>query len=129
MKLLLDENLSPWVAAQLRTEGVDAVHIRERGMLGATDHAVLEKAFEEERVLVTMNVADFEKLAAARELHAGIVLVTPGGLSRPEQLAILQRTIERIASEDMVNRALRAQVDGELVVEELPRSSTSGVGT
>ena len=77
MKLLLDENLSPNVAAQLQAEGVDVVHVRERGMLGATDHAVLDRAFAEERILVTMNVADFEKLAAAREIHAGIVLDVP----------------------------------------------------
>ena len=120
MKLLLDENLSPNVAAQLQAEGVDVVHVRERGMLGATDHAVLDRAFAEERILVTMNVADFEKLAAAREIHAGIVLVTPGGLTRAEQLTVLHAAIARLANVDLVNHVLRADLDGTSELEALP---------
>ncbi len=71
VKLLLDENVSPAVAITLSAavEGVDAAHVRDRGMTGATDLDVLEKAFEEDRILVTANVGDFEKLAKARDLH------------------------------------------------------------
>jgi len=58
IKLLLDENLSPWVAVQLRADGVDVVHIRERGILGALDREVLKLAYQEDRILVTSNVAD-----------------------------------------------------------------------
>jgi predicted nuclease of predicted toxin-antitoxin system len=53
-------------------DGLDACHVRERGLLGATDAEVLERAFSEARVFVTKNVGDFAKLANARELHAGI---------------------------------------------------------
>ncbi len=123
MKLLLDENLSPHVAMVLRAEGHDVVHVRERGMLGATDQAVLEKAFTEDRVLATMNVADFEKLATARELHAGVVLITPGGLLRDEQLRVLRPVIAALQNEDLVNRALRAELDGPLTFEPMPPAS------
>lgn len=38
MKLLLDENLSPKVVEILASDdGLDACHIRDRGLLGATD--------------------------------------------------------------------------------------------
>ncbi len=51
MKLLLDENLSPKVAETLaRDDGIDACHIRDRGLLGATDPEVLERAFSEDRI-------------------------------------------------------------------------------
>ena len=44
VRLLLDENLSPKVAQTLaREEGIDACHIRDRGMLNASDGDVLEK--------------------------------------------------------------------------------------
>lgn len=79
VRLLLDENLSPRVAIDLRQEGYDVVHLRERGRLGITDPQVLALAFDEDRVLVTANVADFRKLAAAREVHAGIALLLDGG--------------------------------------------------
>ena len=71
MKLVLDENLSTKLAEQLRSEGIDIIHVRERRMLGATDRAVLDMAFAEDRVLVMLNVADFEKLAGARESTRG----------------------------------------------------------
>jgi predicted nuclease of predicted toxin-antitoxin system len=54
VKLLLDENLSPAAAAPLAADGIDACHVRDRGILGASDHDVLERAYEEDRVLVTL---------------------------------------------------------------------------
>jgi predicted nuclease of predicted toxin-antitoxin system len=75
VKLLLDENLSPSVALALRATGIDAVHVRDRSMFGATDPEVLRRAFAEDRILVTANVGDFIKLARSVELHGGIVLI------------------------------------------------------
>lgn len=75
VKLLLNENLSPAVAVALCRAGVDATHVRDRGLTGATDPEVLTRAYEEDRILVTANVADFDALARATDLHAGIVFV------------------------------------------------------
>ena len=53
-KILIDEDLSPWVAHRLRVEkSIDAVHVRDRGRLGRTDREVLELAFSEDRILIT----------------------------------------------------------------------------
>ena len=80
VKLLLDENISPRAAIDLRADGHDVVHLRERGRLGIADPDVLELAFGEDRVLVTANVSDFRKLAAARDIHAGIILLVHNAL-------------------------------------------------
>jgi predicted nuclease of predicted toxin-antitoxin system len=58
VKLFLDENLSPQLAAELRTAGHDAVAVLEVGLSGATDEQVLHFAVENGRVLVTLD-ADF----------------------------------------------------------------------
>jgi len=124
VKLLLDENVSPRVGEQLRAEGVDACGVRERGLLEADDHAVLEKAFAEDRILVTKNVGDFEKLARARELHAGIVLIEDGDLGRAAQLDVIRTVIARLERErDLINRVLRVAVDGAMTVEEMPAAA------
>lgn len=120
VKLLLDENLSPRVAVVLRSEGHDIVHLRERGRLGIADADVLDLAFAEDRVLVTANVGDFRRLAAAREVHAGIVLLADGGLRRDEQCDLLRRVIGLLGDDDLVNRALSVALDGRLSIEELP---------
>jgi predicted nuclease of predicted toxin-antitoxin system len=122
VKLLLDENLSPKVAETLaRDDGIDACHVRDRGLLGATDADVLERAFAEDRIFVTKNVGDFERLAQARELHAGIVLIEQGDVTRDEQLALMRRVIEKLGEiPDLVNRVLRVADDGALTVEDIP---------
>lgn len=112
LELLLDENLSPAVAVTLREEGHDVAHVRDRALRGAIDAVVLQKAYDEDRALVTANVADFEKLARAVELHAGIVFVEDGELTREEQTALVRRAVALLADEvasgrSFVNRVLR----------------------
>ena len=124
-KLLLDENLSPRVAKTLCLDGIDAVHLRDRGFLGATDAQVLELAYAEDRVLVTVNVADFVKLARARELHAGIILIEDGALLVAEQLAVIQHAVEILqGNRDLVNLLLWINLAGEHAIEDAPASES-----
>lgn len=121
MKLLLDENLSPKVAEVLaREDGVDACHVRDRGLLGGTDAQVLERAFAEDRIFVTKNVGDFELLASARELHAGIVLIEAGDLTRDEQVALMRAVMSRLGVVDLINQVLRVSEDGSMTIELMP---------
>jgi predicted nuclease of predicted toxin-antitoxin system len=123
VKLLLDENLSVRVAETLRkAEGLDVVHARDRGLLEAEDHVVLERAYAEDRILVTCDVDDFIKLAGARELHPGLVLVEDGELHREEQLRVIRAAVAVLRGErDLVNRALRIWLDGTTVFEDIPK--------
>ena len=124
-KLLLDENLSPQTAVRLRGEGFDVVHVRDRGLLEATDAVVLACAYKEDRILVTSNVDDFVRLARAVEVHPGLVLIEQGGLLRDEQLEIVRRALTLVQAElegggGMVNRALRIWGDLTYVFDDLP---------
>lgn len=122
VKLLLDENLSPSVAQTLCTEdGIDACHVRDRAMLGFEDTDVLDKAFAEDRVVVTCNVDDFVELARGRELHAGLILIERGGMKRAQQLATIRAAVAQIKNEaDIVNRVLWVNLDGTMVFEDIP---------
>ena len=91
VKLLLDENISPSVARILRDEGIDVCTTGERGLNGATDAQVFDRAYREDRIVVTANVADFAKLARSSDLHGGIVLLERGNLTRAEQLELVRR--------------------------------------
>ena len=124
VKLLLDENLSPRVAEILRKEdGLDVVHIRDRGLLEAKDHEVLDRAYAEDRVLATKNVDDFVKLARARGIHPGIILLEDGDLVRDEQLRVLRAAVAALQGEnDLVNRVLRVWADGKVIIEDVPRA-------
>jgi predicted nuclease of predicted toxin-antitoxin system len=121
LKLLLDENLSPAVAQRLCAEdGIDACHLRDRGMLGFEDPEVLDKAFAEDRIVVTCNVDDFVDLARSRELHAGLILIERGGLKREQLLAVLRTAVVLIQNGDMANRVFWVNLDGSMDFEDIP---------
>ncbi len=125
VKLLLDENLSSAVAVALCREGVDAAHLRDRGLTGATDPEVLARAYDEDRILVTANVADFHALAKAADLHAGIVFVEDGDLMRDEQIELMRQVVAAIdaqheAGRDMINRVMRVGRSTVFTFEDVP---------
>jgi predicted nuclease of predicted toxin-antitoxin system len=126
MKFLIDEDVSPRVARYLCQEFCfDAIAVRDRGLLGATDRQVLDYAFNEDRMLVTANVRDFEKLAAAAEIHAGIVLMLDGDLLAAEQLEVMKMVVRALQAEidagkDLVNRVLYISISGIVRFENSP---------
>jgi predicted nuclease of predicted toxin-antitoxin system len=130
VKLLLDD-ISPKVGEMLRDQdGLDAVQVRERGLLQAADRDVLERAYAEDRVLVTKNVEDFVKLARARDLHPGILLLEDGDLVRDEQLRVVRAAVALLGPErDLVNRVLRVCADGRHVFEDGDEVSAAQIGS
>jgi hypothetical protein len=77
-----------------------------------------------ERIVVTANVRDFEKLARSCELHAGMILFESGDLLRQEQLDLIRRAVVAITERgDFVNTALRVALDGAMTFEQMPSPS------
>jgi predicted nuclease of predicted toxin-antitoxin system len=122
VKLLLDENISPKVAEKLAHEdGIDACHVRDRGLLASMDREVLECAFDEGRVLVTSNVRHFLKLARSRDVHPGIIMLEDGALPRDEQLRLVRVAIATLRGVgDLTNKILWVAPDESTKVEDIP---------
>ena len=80
MRLLLDEHITPVIAAELRRRGHDVVAVAERPDLrGTVDRALWLATRREGRVLVTRDVHDFMRLVAADravgQAHPGLLLI------------------------------------------------------
>ena len=69
MKFLIDNALSPVIADRLTAAGHDAAHVRDYDMQAATDAEVLERAEQEERVVVSADT-DFGTLLVARQTRS-----------------------------------------------------------
>ena len=123
MKALLDENLSPTLVQKLGRLGVAAQHVAHLGRSGVSDPSVWRYAYEHDQVVITVNAADFIRLAAASPLHAGLIVLRAQGLTREAQWEWIRPAVEALldSNEDLVNKAVEIIGPGHFAVRRLPR--------
>ena len=63
MRFLLDENLSPKLVDLLGRDGHDVVHVRDIGLVSASDEVVIAAASADDRILISADT-DFGTLLA-----------------------------------------------------------------
>lgn len=97
MNFLIDNALSPSVAAGLRAAGHDAVHVLDYRMHAATDEAIFERAALESRVVVSADT-DFGALLSLREATAPSVILFRGASPKraDEQVALILTSLATI---------------------------------
>lgn len=102
IRLLLDEDVRPTLAAALRARGYDAVAVSELGKKGTKDPDLIEWASREKRVILSHNVRDFPRLSGERAkaglLHAGIVV------AEQSDFRTLLRLLAQKQAEDLENQ-------------------------
>jgi predicted nuclease of predicted toxin-antitoxin system len=125
MRLLLDEHLSPRIAAELRRTGHDVIAMAERPDLrGRSDDDVIDVATAEGRAFVTFDIVDHLRIQGTavrlRRPHPGLVLLTPTSW-RPSDQGIggLVRALSNLIDADPADTAL---VDRVVWIEP-PRDS------
>ncbi|WP_395143738.1 DUF5615 family PIN-like protein [Armatimonas sp.] len=109
MKLLLDQGLPHRSAALLREQGCDAVHTREIGMAEATDEAILERAHQEGRAVITLDSDFHTLLARSGAIAPSVIRIRVEGL-RAEPMAQLILQILAKITEDVAEGVV-ASVD------------------
>ena len=125
MRLLIDNALSPHVAALLREAGHDAVHLRDRMRPDVPDTVVFDLAARDGRVLVSADT-DFGTLLAVRDAASpSVVLIRRLEGRRPsEQAAVLLANLPALA-ETLARGAMVVIEEDRVRVRTLPFSSPS----
>ena len=103
MRFLVDNALSPRLAALLQDAGHDAVHVLGRGLEGSSDQEIIEIAAAERRAVITVD-ADFSRILALGSLTRPSILLLRGPLPRRssavadlilKRLAMVAKSLER----------------------------------
>jgi predicted nuclease of predicted toxin-antitoxin system len=82
MKFLADMGISPLTVQVLRQQGYDAIHLYEAGLERLPDPLIVEKARQEERVILTFDL-DFTDLLAMSSLSLPSVIIFRLQMTKP----------------------------------------------
>ena len=104
MKLLLDQGLPRSAAALLCATGIDAIHVADIGFSQAEDAEIIQRAKEENYVVVTLD-ADFHTLLALDEAISPSVIRIRIERLRAKALTDLLLTVIAECRNDLVKGA------------------------
>jgi predicted nuclease of predicted toxin-antitoxin system len=99
----------------LHTSLVDVAQ-RHGHETGATDRGLMPRIVEEDFTFVTNNAADFRRLYARQEVHAGLVIIVPQ-VTPARQRALFASLLVTLDPDDaLLNEVIEVSIDGEDVI-------------
>lgn len=125
MRFLIDECLHTSLVDVAQQHGHEGHHVNWLGMSGATDRSLMPRIVEGDFTFVTNNAADFRRLYARQELHAGLIIIVPQ-VAPNRQRALFSSLLDTIDPENApVNQVIEISLDGDDVIVtryDLPES-------
>jgi predicted nuclease of predicted toxin-antitoxin system len=121
VRLLIDANLSPKVAAALNENGIESLHVADVGLLTADDPAILDYAAANGFVIVSADTDFGELLATSRAAvrPSAVLLRSADRLTPGQQAAMLAANLPPVADELQAG-ALVTIARGRVRIRSLP---------
>lgn len=123
MRFLIDECMHTSLVSVATDRGHEAAHVVWLGLDGTADWDLMPRILAEDFCFVTNNAADFRRLYAEAELHAGLVILVPQ-VAPAIQRELFAALLDHIVGEELVNEAIEIRiVDDEAIFDRytLPR--------
>ena len=119
MKLLLDQGLPQSASSLLSKQGFDTIHVSKIEMWAAEDSEIIQKAREDNRIVVTLD-ADFHSILALNNFSSPSVIRIR--IERLRALALTQLIVDVIAQcqEDLERGAAVTVEPNRIRIRRLP---------
>ncbi|MGL6345266.1 MAG: DUF5615 family PIN-like protein [Waterburya sp.] len=119
MKLLLDQGLPRSASILLNARGINTIHVGEIGLWAADDADILQRAREDNRIVVTLD-ADFHSILACNNAHSPSVIRIR--IERLRALALTKILLDVIdqCQEDLKKGAAVTVEIGRIRIRRLP---------
>lgn len=107
MNFLIDECLHRTLVDVAVRRGHEATHVCFRGLAGTQDWNLMPLVIDEAFTFVTNNTADFLRLFALEEAHAGLVVLLPNVEPR-RQCELFETVLDELAdAANLFNQAIK----------------------
>jgi predicted nuclease of predicted toxin-antitoxin system len=119
MKFLADMGVSPQTVNALRNAGYDAIHLSEQNLIRMADSAILDKALQEKRIVLTFDLDFGDLLAAASTTLPSVIIFR---LKKTIPAFVTSRLLAVIldCAEELNSGALITVEDGRYRLRRLP---------
>ena len=119
MKFLADMGISPITVGFLQSLGYDALHLHDEGLGRLPDSAILQKARDEQRILLTHDL-DFGELVAASEANMPSIVIFRLRNMSPRQVNYYLQAILSQHQSELARGAVISASEGQVRVRTLP---------
>jgi len=120
LRFLVDNALSPRVAAGLRNRGHDAVHVTERGLGAAADERIFQHALDHSQILISADTDFGGLLRLSRSPFPSLILFR-GGVERQmdRQVSLLLANLDQLRGA-LLDGAIAIFEPGRIRLRRLP---------
>jgi predicted nuclease of predicted toxin-antitoxin system len=123
MRFLIDNALSPSLAAALLQAGHDAIHVRDLGLQAAADDTIMALAAREERIVVSADTDFGTLLALYQSRLPSLILFRKGSPRIPAQQSALLLANLPAVEEELQRGAIVIFHSDRIRVRRLPLAS------
>lgn len=101
MRFLVDQPVSPIVAAWLCDHGHDAIHARDLGLSRAKDMELVALAIRDDRIIITADL-DFPRLVALSQRdRPAMIVFRAGNITDAQMVRLVQRVLEHVEPQEL----------------------------
>ncbi len=121
IRFLIDECLSPTLAAEAHQRGFEAHHVNWLALGTKSDRALLPQIIGGDFTFVTNNARDFLTLYRTIDLHAGLLIILPS-VGTAAQRRLFGAALDAIvaAGSDITGELVEVALDGTVRFRRYP---------